>query len=322
MIKVSVVIPVYNVEKFISKCVHSLMRQTLKEMEFIFVSDCTPDASVGIIREVIDLYPERTSQVVIIENFSHQGTSETRKRGTCASRGEYVGYCDADDWVEPLMFEKLYDAAKNDNSDIALCDFVKDFEQSHEVHSFEYPATPALCLQQAYNRKKFSYNIWHQLIKRDIAVDSLNRVYPTSYSEDVFSLFYAYIRAKNIAYVPEVLYHYNQCNPSSMMTKRRYSESLWRNICKNIDDIVSSLNQESCEQYYIACQWLKFTRKISCRSVFCNLHDYYNIYKESHREIMRYESIEYNVRRKYRIIYSSYLIFWLYENVYSRIISK
>ena len=107
MPKISVIIPVYNVEKYIERCVRSLFEQTLGEIEYIFVDDCTPDGSIAILRRIIEDYPERKPFVSIISHEQNKGLAIARRTGVNAACGEYVAFCDSDDWVDTNMYEKL-----------------------------------------------------------------------------------------------------------------------------------------------------------------------------------------------------------------------
>ena len=99
MPKVSVIVPVYGVEKYIERCARSLFEQTLDDMEFIFVDDCTKDESIEVLKRVIDLYPVRKDQVKIIHHAVNKGLSRARETGVNAATGDYIGHCDSDDWV-------------------------------------------------------------------------------------------------------------------------------------------------------------------------------------------------------------------------------
>ena len=112
MINVSVIVPVYKVEAFIEHCIRSLMEQTLREVEFVIVDDCSPDNSLSIARRVIKDYPEREGQVRLIRHEANKGLPAARNSGLAVATGEYVFHCDSDDFVEPEMLERLYRTAK------------------------------------------------------------------------------------------------------------------------------------------------------------------------------------------------------------------
>ncbi len=124
--KVSVIIPVYKAEQYIEKCARSLFEQTLDDIEFIFIDDCTPDNSIDILKCLIRDYPHRKSQVKIIHNEENKGISTTRNIGLNNSTGEYIIHCDSDDWIDDDLYEKLYLKAIEEKSDIVLCDFIRE----------------------------------------------------------------------------------------------------------------------------------------------------------------------------------------------------
>ena len=102
--KVSVIVPIYGVEPYIERCVRSLMEQTYTNCEYIFVDDCTPDASVEILKRVLEDYPNRKQKVKIIQNEKNQGLPQTRKHGFQYATGDFVANVDSDDFVEPYYF--------------------------------------------------------------------------------------------------------------------------------------------------------------------------------------------------------------------------
>lgn len=120
--KVSVIIPVYSCEAYLPACIASLRAQTLNEMEFIFVNDASPDNALAILRTA-----EREDPRVRVIDFPRNlGVSAARNAGLAAAQGEFIGFCDSDDWVEPQMFETLYRAAKDADADISFCRVFKD----------------------------------------------------------------------------------------------------------------------------------------------------------------------------------------------------
>lgn len=121
--KVSIIIPVYGVEKYIERCIRSLFEQTLRDIEYIFIDDCTPDKSVEILKRVLEEYPQRKSQVVIHRMEKNSGQAAVRKWGMLNATGEYVIHCDSDDWVDVHMYEEMYNKAIEEDADVVVCDF-------------------------------------------------------------------------------------------------------------------------------------------------------------------------------------------------------
>ena len=126
--KVSVIIPVYNCEAFLPQCIESLQAQTMQEIEMIFVCDASPDDSLSILRR----YEREDSRIRVIAFEQNRGVSAARNAGIEAASGEYVIFCDSDDWVEPQMYQRLYDMAQAHDADIAFCRVFKDYANRQE----------------------------------------------------------------------------------------------------------------------------------------------------------------------------------------------
>lgn len=115
MAKVSIIVPVYNVEKYLRKCLDSLINQTLKEIEIICINDGSTDKSLEILEE----YKNRDSRIILL-NQENSGQSVARNRGIEIAKGEYIGFVDPDDWIDLDYYEKLYNAASTNDTDIAV----------------------------------------------------------------------------------------------------------------------------------------------------------------------------------------------------------
>ena len=126
--KVSVIIPVYNCEAFLPQCIDSLRAQTMQELEMIFVCDASPDDSLSILRR----YEEQDSRIRVIAFEQNRGVSAARNAGIELASGEFVIFCDSDDWVEPRMYARLYAMAAEHDADIAFCRVFKDYENKQE----------------------------------------------------------------------------------------------------------------------------------------------------------------------------------------------
>ena len=137
MPKVSICIAVYNVEKYIEQCVRSLFEQTLDDLEYIFVDDASPDASIDVMLRVLEDYPHRKHQVKLLRHETNQGVAVTRKDAIAVATGEYIIHCDPDDWVELDMYEKMYSQAVETNADMVWCN-VKSFGWSSVRGKTEY----------------------------------------------------------------------------------------------------------------------------------------------------------------------------------------
>lgn len=133
MIKVSLIIPVYNVEKYLEKCLDSLINQTLKEIEIICVNDGSTDNSPAILEQ----FKLKDNRIKII-NQENLGVSQARNNGINTSQGEYIGFVDSDDYVDNDYFEKLYNSAKKFNAEVAAGDLYKEKNNKIGKKRFNY----------------------------------------------------------------------------------------------------------------------------------------------------------------------------------------
>ncbi|WP_313359709.1 glycosyltransferase [Empedobacter sp.] len=135
--KISVIVPVYNTEKYLSKCLDSILNQTLKEIEVIVVNDGSKDDS----QEIIDEFVSKDSRLVSIQK-ENGGLSDARNAGIDKAKGEFIAFVDSDDYIDLAMLEKMYELAERDESEIVLCDLVKVNENGKEFR--DLPQSPQL----------------------------------------------------------------------------------------------------------------------------------------------------------------------------------
>ena len=158
--KISVILPIYNVEPYLARCLNSLLNQTLQDIEIICVNDASPDNSAQILSE----YAERDSRIKIITHKQNGGAAKARQTGIEAATGEYIGFVDPDDFVETDFFEKLYNLATSEQADIAKGNFVTlELDGKRTVHSDTQNQ------QIAQNKLKFfGQNLWDAIYKTDM----------------------------------------------------------------------------------------------------------------------------------------------------------
>lgn len=198
---VSVIIPVYNVGKFIERCARSLMEQTIDNVEYIFVDDASPDNSIQILQKVLADYPNRRDNVRILTHAENKGLPAARNTGLAVAQGKYIFHCDSDDFVEPDMLEQLYGKAIKCDADIVWCDWYLTFENSERYMKQPAYDTPLEALK-AMLSGVMKYNVWNKLVRRSIYVE--NKIdFPAGYGmgEDMtIMLLFAY--AERISYLP------------------------------------------------------------------------------------------------------------------------
>jgi hypothetical protein len=201
MPKVSVIVPVYNVEGYIEKCLETLVNQTLQEIEIIIVNDGSTDRSIQIIKKFMEQYPKK---IVYLEK-ENGGLSDARNFGIPHATGEYIAFVDSDDYVEKDMYQKMYEIAKRENSDMVECNFF-----------WEYPGNKKKQdIGKIYNGKeemleKVRVVAWNKLIKREI-LEKTNIQFPKGYRYEDVEFTYKLIPFLNkVSFCKEPLVHYIQ----------------------------------------------------------------------------------------------------------------
>lgn len=168
MPKVSVIIPVYGVGKYIERCARSLFEQTMDDIEYVFVDDCSPDHSISVLKSIMEEYPSRKNQVSILRHDTNRGIPAARKTGLSHATGDYIIYCDSDDWVDVTMYEKMWRKAVSGNYDMVICGY-RETDENGETLLFENFKN---IHEKESNRlliaDKIPNYLWNKLIKRDL----------------------------------------------------------------------------------------------------------------------------------------------------------
>ena len=238
MIKVSVIIPIYNVEHFITRCATSLLEQTMKDVEFIFVDDATPDKSIHLLQEVLEHYPERKEQVKLIRHVANQGLPAARNSCLAVASGEYIFHCDSDDFVDSEMLEQLYRTAKEHDADIVWCDWWLSFEKNERYMKQPMYTTPMAALKGMLGGV-MKFNVWNKLVRRSLYEDH-QILFPSGYGmgEDM-TMIRLFARAQKVAYLPKAFYHYVQQNSGAFCktSSNQHLEDVLHNVAVVLNDI-------------------------------------------------------------------------------------
>lgn len=232
--RISVIVPIFKVEKFIGRCTESLMQQTMQEgVEFIFVDDATPDRSMDVLQEVLERYPARKAQIVLLRHEVNQGLPAARNTGLAVARGEYVFHCDSDDYVETDMLETLYDTAVQQCADMVWCDWYLTYAESERYMKQPQYGTAEEALK-AMLAGGMKYNVWNKLVRRSLYTDN-HIAFPAGYGmgEDMTMMRLAAC-ARQVAYVPKAFYHYVKTNAGSFC--QTYSERHLKELQHNVSE--------------------------------------------------------------------------------------
>lgn len=211
---VSVIVPVYNVEKYLDRCLESLVNQTLTSLEIIVVNDGSKDQSQRIIDRFVREYPDKVYGYI----KENGGLSDARNFGMKLARGEYLGFVDSDDYVEPDMYAKMLDSAERNDSDIVVCDLDYVWEDSDKVMRMagysekrSQPIAKSIFLAPLF--------AWNKLYRKSL-FDASGLDFPLGlWYEDIPVIVPLFALAKRISYVDQVMVHYLQRSTSIMGSK-------------------------------------------------------------------------------------------------------
>lgn len=231
MIKVSVIVPIYNAEKYLEQCLDSIVNQTLKDIEIILIDDGSTDRSADICKKYL------SDSRVTYHHKENEGLAAARADGIARANGEYIGFVDSDDWIKPEMYEKMYEAAKSNDSDVVFCNCIQN-ENGHRF-SRELPVG-------AYDRNKIKSEVLPKTLafiskdggKRAIRWSNCMRIYKAETlnhnnikfdrrlrrSQDLQLTYESMLAAQNFYYIDEPFYH-NRVVSDSL--SRGYTKNMW-----------------------------------------------------------------------------------------------
>ena len=214
--KISVIIPIYNSEYYLKKCIESVINQTYKNLEIILVNDGSTDKSSYICNE----YMMKDDRIKVI-NKENSGVSDSRNHGISASTGEYIAFLDSDDWIDSNLYNVLYNLIIKNNSDISVCNFkrVNNEEEKLKFSSNEFIYNNIEAIEEIYGERyiQFIGVVWNKLYKRELFSElrfPKGRIHEDEYISPLLMF-----KAKKIVYTDRELIYYRKTLNSIMNTK-------------------------------------------------------------------------------------------------------
>lgn len=289
---ISLIVPVYNVEKYIKKCLSSLIHQTYSNIEIICINDCSTDAS----GKICDEFADKDHRILVIHKKRNEGLSEARNSGLQVSKGEYIAFVDSDDWVEFSYIEKLYTVICDSKADIAQCAYARIANDTVALQKKTQISRAKIMSGDQAVKMLFSEGIiqpsveytvvWNKLFRKDIVK---NIKFPKGVIfEDQFFTYRCFDNAKRVCVVKEILYYYR--DNSSSITKQEYNikfqdeikahqEQIKYFLSKNYDQtvqlIVARIVPLCISHYLRACFFeLKYEEKMAYKYVLNNYRKY------------------------------------------------
>ena len=244
--KLSIIVPVYGVEKYIDKCLNSLVKQSLKEIEIIVVNDGTKDNSQKIIDKYVKKYPDKIKSYI----KENGGQGSARNYGLKKASGEYIGYVDSDDFVEKDMYKKLYNKAKENNYDIVVCGNYNVSEDYQNKNIDAFINNYNTDLENIFFGKMA---VWNKIYKRDILIKNKLEFKEKVWYEDLAFTLKAIMNSNTFAFIDEPLYDY-LIREGSTMNNSNVQRNL--EILDAFNDILSYIQHNKKEEYFNKIEFL------------------------------------------------------------------
>ena len=249
MVTVSILTPVYGVEKYIEQCARSLFEQSYAQIEYIFVDDCTKDKSISILESVMRQYPERAQQVKILHHSHNKGVGAARQTALMAARGEYVMFADSDDFLPKDAVENLVEKAMVSNADLIDGGYTEWQEEQADA----LPQMPLHIAKEKYLKLLLCQNIipnrlWGRMYKRSLIMEhEIFFLEGIDYAEDLFwnaqFLFYG-----NRIWIDRLVYYYRTDNIHSY--NHHISEKNLLSYCKSSHLLIDFFLQHDVAHRY------------------------------------------------------------------------
>ena len=262
--KVSVIVPIYNVEKYLDRCMQSLLNQTLKEIEIILVDDGSPDNCP----QLCDAYAKKDLRIKVIHK-QNAGLGFARNSGIDRANGEFIAFVDSDDYIETTMYENLYNEAIQSNSDAVFCGFKTEtkkdiWEDSKEIevrtewngnNVYEFMLDMVASAPYQKKERKYSMSVWHSIYKSSV-IKNNNITFHSEreiLSEDIPFQIDFLKRAKKVVYLPIIGYYYclNNTSLTASFKAEKFSKTilLFHLLSEKLKEIPKA--QERVDRFFI-----------------------------------------------------------------------
>ena len=256
MPNVSIIVPIYNVEGYIEKCLESLVNQTLQDIEIILVNDGSTDNSALIAKRFLENYPEK---IVYLEK-ENGGLSDARNYGIPYAKGEYIAFLDSDDYVEKNMYEEMYNLAKKQNSDMVQCNFYWEYPEKDKKKIAD--------LKEYKGKKEMleetRVEAWNKLIRREILVENPEIRFPKGLRYEDMEFTYKlvpYIEKVDILNKPFI--HYIQRQNSISNTQNEKTKEIF----EVLENVIEFYKQNKLyEEYKDEIEYI-YVRTVFCSSL-------------------------------------------------------
>ena len=310
--KVSVIVTIYNREKYLKDCVCSLFEQTLDDIEYVFVDDASTDQSLVVLKSLVENYPEIENSVKIICLDNNQGRAVARQTGTDNATGEYVIHVDSDDWVDKDMMELLYVKAKETDADIVGCNVTHEYGNSQWILKQSYSDNMDENIRRLLNGKIFPSLCTS--LTRTILIKDNHVLFPQGIDtgEDLLFNLQLYLHAHRVIGIDAPSYHYRHTEDSGSFRHTEKSIKSVIEVARRIEKIMKETG--NYEKFKDEIQFRKFSMKCALIEKFDN-RDYnkawLKLFPETHRYVWSYK--QFNWKRRVELWLAAHNCFKIAE---------
>lgn len=295
--KVSVIITIYNREKYIEDCARSLFEQTLDDVELLFVDDASTDNSVMILRKLLEYYTERKPMAKIISLEKNAGRAVARQTGIDHVKGEYVIHVDSDDWVDHDMLELLYLKAKETDADIVGCNVTHEYRTRQCIFKQSYSGDVDEDIRRLLNGKLFP-SLCTSLTRTSIIRENgIKFPQGLDTGEDLLFNLQLYLHAHKVIGIENASYHYRHTEDSGSFQHTEKSIKSVIEVARRIETLMKDTgNYKKYEQEIL---FRKFSMKCALVTDFKNRaynKEWLNLFPETHSYIWKYKQFSWKRR--------------------------
>ena len=295
--KVSVIITIYNREKYIEKCARSLFEQTLDMIEYVFIDDASKDESLAQLSKVKEDYPNRLPFVKVISLTVNAGVANARNVGLANVTGEYVIHADSDDWVDADMYERLYNKAIEFDADIVGCNICHEYANRTSFLEQNYAVTVDENISRLI-RGSIHPSLCTSLTRTSLIKDNnLSFLSGLNMGEDLYFNLNLYLYARKIESISFAPYHYRHTDDSSSFHHNRSTINSGIEIGRRIEQLMRK--ERRYESFADDIEYRKFSLKLPLAKDFDNYENYrywLKTFPETHRHIWRYKELDWKLR--------------------------
>lgn len=309
---ISVIIPVYNVSEYLAQCLDSVRRQTYSNLEIVLVDDGSTDGSDVI----CDYYASIDSRITVIHQ-QNQGQAVARNVGLELSKGEWVAFLDSDDWIEPTMYQELYDAAITSDADLSSCNSIFHDEESVEVKTevdHDLVLTPDELIEGLLTQQVVRFEVWNKLWKRDVIGNT--RFIAGQISEEVHFDFEVFYKICKCVHINRALHHYRVNRPGATNAEFRVARLC---VFDEFDRYIKKMRIDSKDNLVAVIGTMGCSFALHIFEEACRTRQNRDITKRLHREFRKYYPISKGGTKKSLMTRAYWLAFYFLPKASIRI---